>query len=385
MGMRPSKVYWVLLGMGIRFLSGKWHFAAAVLIAPAMALGYYAGDPQNLGITVNAALSGAGSIHSRHMPSTQANIAQPNIAHEAAHLFARPHKGPRADRYVMLTRSRNGLEPEQKIARTTEIAKAPIQADMTVTGSIPAPAPQKMAVLASQPANPPQLDAMDNRARDFGLLPAIPVSQRTSVSLFMSSLLRPQPSEFPADEVVRNIALPKSGPVQSKISRGLTFKGETENEYQARQRRCLATAIYFEARGEPTRGQVAVAQVVMNRVRSTLYPDTICGVVYQGSHRRTGCQFSFTCDRKADIAKDKVKWRMANELAQKMTDGKSWLGDIGHATHYHANYVNPRWRRGLNRIKQVGRHIFYRVRTEQVDDVLKKESPARGLALSGSG
>ncbi len=378
-------MYWVLLGMGIRFLSGKWQLFAAMMVAPAMALGYYAGDPQNLGISVNATLSGTGSVHSRHIPSSRTNITQPKIAGEADHLFAGPHKGPRADRYVMLTRSRKGLESEPKLTKATVLANAPIQADMTVTGSIPKPAPQRVAALASQPAEPRQLEPIDHRAKEFGLLPAIPISQRTSVSLFMSSLLRPKAPGFAEVEAARIKPSFKTGPQKSKISRGLIFKGETENEYQARQRRCLATAIYFEARGEPTRGQVAVAQVVMNRVRSTLYPDTICGVVYQGSHRRTGCQFSFTCDRKADIAKDKGKWLMANQLAQKMTSGKSWLGDIGHATHYHANYVNPRWRRGLNRIKQVGRHIFYRVRTEQVDDVLKKESPARGLALSGSG
>jgi hypothetical protein len=371
--------------MGIRFLSGKWHLAAAILVAPAMAFGYYAGDPQNLDINVNAALSGKGSVHGRHIPSTRNKTAQLKIGREAAHLFSGPYKGPRADRYVMLTRSRKGLEPEQKLTKATVLAKAPIQADMTVTGSIPKSSPQRVVALASQPAEPRQLEPIDHRAKEFGLLPAIPISQRTSVSLFMSSLLRPKAPGFAEFEAARNQPSFKTGPQKSKISRGLTFKGETENEYQARQRRCLATAIYFEARGEPKHGQLAVAQVVMNRVRSTLYPDTICGVVYQGSHRRTGCQFSFTCDRKADIAKDKGKWLMANELAQKMTSGKSWLGDIGHATHYHANYVKPRWRRELNRIKQVGRHIFYRVRTEQVKDVLKKENPARSLALSGSG
>ena len=124
----------------------------------------------------------------------------------------------------------------------------------------------------------------------------------------------------------------------------------------------------------------------MNRVRSSLYPDTICGVIFQGQLRRTGCQFSFTCDGRADIPRDKEKWRQSNELAKRVTDGESWLKDIGHATHYHANYVKPRWRREMNRIKQVGRHIFYRVKGEQIKDVLSTdESPARGLALSGSG
>jgi spore germination cell wall hydrolase CwlJ-like protein len=371
--------------MGFRLFSGKWHFAAAIVVAPAMALGYYAGDPENLGISVNATLSGAGSVHGRHIPSSGAKTAHPKIAREAAHLFAGPHKGPRADRYVMLTRSRKGLEPEPKITKATVLAKAPIQADMTVTGSIPKQMPLKVVSLANQTAVPRTLEPIDNRAKEFGLLPAIPVAERTSVSLFLSSVALRTPTHFPEFANSRIEPEFRPGPVKSKISRGLTFKGESENEYQVRQRRCLATAIYFEARGEPTRGQLAVAQVVMNRVRSTLYPDTICGVVYQGQLRRTGCQFSFTCDGRADVPKDKNKWRITNELAKRVTTGESWLGDIGYATHYHANYVKPRWRRELNKVKQVGRHIFYRVKGKQIDDVLKEENPTRGLALSGNG
>jgi hypothetical protein len=373
--------------MGIRLVSGKWCFAAAVMVAPALAFGYYAGDPQNLGITVNATISGAGSVHGRHIPASQTKMLHPDIARETAHLFSGPRKGPRADRYVMLTRSRKGQVPQPKMAQASAAGNAPFQADPVITGSIPKPrkTPIKVASLETEIAEAKPLLPVERHTDEFGLLPAIPVAERTSASLFLSSLAPRKATLFP--ELPKSRIEPEagSGPVKGKISRGLNFKGESESEYQVRQRRCLATAIYFEARGEPTRGQLAVAQVVMNRVRSTLYPDTICGVVYQGSHRRTGCQFSFTCDRKTDVAKDKGKWLMANQLAQKMTNGKSWLRDIGHATHYHANYVKPRWRRELSRIKQVGRHIFYRVRTEQIDDVLKEESPARGLALSGNG
>lgn len=368
--------------MGFRFASGKWHFAAAIFVAPALAFGYYAGDPENLGITVNAALSGVGSVHGRHIPQSETKTARLIIGREAIHLFAAPQKGPRADRYVFLTRSNKGLDPEVKTA-----AVAGVKSDMIITGSLPkAEAGQaNKAVLA--PGEVAQITAappLDDRARDFGALPIIPVALRTSASLFLSSLSR-SPTYFPefADQ---QAAQDKAGILRSsKISRGLKFKGETEKEYQVRQRRCLATAVYFEARGEPTRGQLAVAQVVMNRVRSTLYPDTICGVVYQGQWRRTGCQFSFTCDGIADVPKDKNKWLLANELAARVTQGESWLGDIGYATHYHANYVKPRWRREMRRIKQVGRHIFYRVKGEQIKDVLTEESPARGLALSGSG
>ena len=364
--------------MRFRLASGMWRFAATVIAAPALAFGYYAGDPANLGFTVHAALSGAGSIHGRHVPSPGTKTARTTIAREAEHLFAGPHKGPRADRYDEFTRSRKGVEPESQIAAN------PVKADMITTGSLPKPQPQKVAVLTRETTLPQQATPLDHREEEYGLLPMIRRAERTSASMFLSSLWSYNPAQFPEFASKRVESAPADGPV--KISRGLKFKGETELEYQGRQRRCLATAIYFEARGEPTRGQLAVAQVVMNRVRSSLYPDTICGVIFQGQSRRTGCQFSFTCDGIADVPRDKKKWVESNKLAKRVTDGESWLKDIGHATHYHANYVKPRWRREMNRIKKVGRHIFYRVRGEQIEDVLSSEkSPARGLALSGSG
>lgn len=174
----------------------------------------------------------------------------------------------------------------------------------------------------------------------------------------------------------------------SRAGKGVSYRGESEAEFQERERRCLATAIYFEARGEPITGQKAVAQVVMNRVRSPEYPDTICGVVYQGQHLRTGCQFSFTCDGKTDNAKDEERWAIAVDLARKTTANDVWLDDIGHATHYHANYVSPRWIREMKRIQSIGAHIFYKLRNEkpyEVTPATPAESPAKGLAFSRSG
>ncbi len=359
--------------MGLRLASGKWRLAAAVMVTPVLGVGYYAGNPANLGFTVHAALSGAGSIHGRQTLPPGSKIARMTIAREAEHLFAAPRKGPRADLYMQFTHSRKGLEPEPRIAARRG------QADMLTTGSLTKPDLQKAASATRKTRMSQGSATIDYREEEFGLPPAIPLGQSATVSLFLSSLAPPDPESFPEFS-----SAPPVGPIA--ISRGLKFKGEAEAEYQVRQRRCLATAIYFEARGESTRGQLAVAQVVMNRVRSTLYPDTICGVVFQGQWRKTGCQFSFTCDGRADVPRDKVKWRQANLLARQMTKGETWLGDIGYATNYHADYVKPRWRREMNRIKQLGKHIFYRVKRKQIDDVLStEESPARGLALSGSG
>ncbi len=148
--------------------------------------------------------------------------------------------------------------------------------------------------------------------------------------------------------------------IPRKFISGKAFGGLAERAFQKRERRCMTTALYFEARSEPEAGQIAVGQVIMNRVRSPDYPDTICGVIYQGSHRRTGCQFSFTCDGKADKPNNRSQWERSKRLADDVLEGKVWLKSIGDATHYHATYVKPRWRRKMARIRRIGRHIFYK-------------------------
>ena len=129
-----------------------------------------------------------------------------------------------------------------------------------------------------------------------------------------------------------------------------------------KERRCLATGIYFEARGETIDGQVAVAQVILNRVRNKYYPNTICGVVYQNRSWRNRCQFSFACDGRRDRIRDMTAWKRARKIADDVITGARYVAGVGTATHYHAAYVNPRWSRFLLRMKKVGRHIFYRGR-----------------------
>lgn len=126
------------------------------------------------------------------------------------------------------------------------------------------------------------------------------------------------------------------------------------------EQKCLATAIYFEARGENTRGQAAVAQVILNRVRNPTYPDTICGVVYQNSDWRNACQFSFACDGIPDRITSPEHYRLAKDIALAVTAGKIFISDVGSSTHYHATYVKPRWSRTMEKMKKIGLHIFYR-------------------------
>lgn len=127
----------------------------------------------------------------------------------------------------------------------------------------------------------------------------------------------------------------------------------------SKERQCLATAIYFEARGEPVRGQVAVAQVIVNRVRSPQYPDTICEVVYQNQQRRNACQFSFACDGKPDTIREKPAWALAEKLADEVISGETRLAEVAEATNYHATYVSPGWAGSMRRLARIGRHIFY--------------------------
>jgi len=142
-------------------------------------------------------------------------------------------------------------------------------------------------------------------------------------------------------------------------------RGAMDMEALDNERRCLAEAIYFEARGEPEQGQAAVAQVVLNRASSGLYPPTICGVVYQNRHRYKACQFSFACDGRSLRVSDPASWRMAVRIAAEVTNGKTYVADVGGSTHYHADYVQPRWARRLEKMDVIGHHIFYKLRPGQ--------------------
>jgi hypothetical protein len=138
-----------------------------------------------------------------------------------------------------------------------------------------------------------------------------------------------------------------------------------DQDKPARENRCLAEAIYFEARGESGEGQAAVAQVVLNRVSSGLYPATICGVVYQNRRHYNACQFSFACEGKTLRIDEPDAWRQAVRIAGEVTNGKTYVSDIGGSTHFHANYVRPRWARRLEKMDVIGHHVFYKLRPGQ--------------------
>ncbi|MGB5184742.1 MAG: cell wall hydrolase [Xanthobacteraceae bacterium] len=136
-----------------------------------------------------------------------------------------------------------------------------------------------------------------------------------------------------------------------------------EGKARAKAEKCLADAVYFEARGEVRKGQEAVAQVVMNRVFSGYYPHDVCGVVYQNAHRHLACQFTFACEGK-DLSRidEPDMWEQAKSIAKDTLDGKIWLAEVGHATHYHAYWVHPSWVHEMTRLFKLGVHTFYRPR-----------------------
>ncbi len=131
------------------------------------------------------------------------------------------------------------------------------------------------------------------------------------------------------------------------------------DEVETPEGRCLVQAIYFEARSEPVEGQLAVAQVVLNRTSNPRFPNTICGVVFQNEKMRNRCQFSFACDGLSDNPYNPEAWDLARRISY-IALSERWE-DITHsATYYHANYVRPYWVASLQATARHGRHIFYR-------------------------
>ncbi|TAK47162.1 MAG: cell wall hydrolase [Xanthobacteraceae bacterium] len=186
--------------------------------------------------------------------------------------------------------------------------------------------------------------------------------------------------QAPADPDTKTLAALPAGPAAIvKGGESIAGKGEVTGEgrhpktpaerlglegaARAKAERCLSDAVYYEARGEAVRGQIAVAQVVLNRAFSGFYPTTVCGVVYQNKHRWMACQFSFACDgsmRKGINEPD--MWARARKIAREILDGRLWLPEVGKSTHYHASWVRPSWVGEMKRLYRFGVHTFYRPR-----------------------
>jgi Cell Wall Hydrolase len=152
-------------------------------------------------------------------------------------------------------------------------------------------------------------------------------------------------------------ALSLTSPASANTGLELIAVAEATDAQRAVQ--CLTLAIAYEAGREPTAGQQAVAEVILNRTRHPAYPKSICGVVFQGSARRTGCQFTFTCDGAMKRTLPDQLFQSSRSVAQSVLAG-AFTPNVGGATHYHASYVSPYWAPSLIKVGKIGAHIFYR-------------------------
>ena len=181
--------------------------------------------------------------------------------------------------------------------------------------------------------------------------PVLASAGEVDIKLIIPDAIRPVPVPLPPEPAKKAEAPRALTPAEHL---GLAGKERVRAE------KCLSQAIYFEARNEPVRGQVAVAQVVLNRVFSPYYPKDVCSVVYQNAHRLLSCQFTFACDGHPETIRERGAWSRAQRIAKQALDHKVWLPEVAKATHYHAVYVHPYWVREMKKMVRHGRHIFYR-------------------------
>jgi len=172
---------------------------------------------------------------------------------------------------------------------------------------------------------------------------------------------QPEPLAFKDIPVMDAVAINNSIPLSNEsnpAARPFSLSAASAVD-RMRSLDCLTAAVYYEAGIETADGQRAVAQVVLNRLRHPAFPKTICGVVYQGSERATGCQFTFTCDGALSRRPSAAGWARARQIAEEALDGSVYK-PVGYATHYHTNWVVPYWSSSLTKVANVGTHIFYR-------------------------
>lgn len=276
--------------MGRRLPRRMWHTVAALVPLPLIALGYVAAVPGNpVAFQIELYFSGEGAAYPQTRTADAAHLPV-SIPREAGFLFRAGGKGPRADQYLaektvsyagkqLITASLVGdTGTRAALSNGGEVSRS-LKADRLI------PTTTRVAMKRSSGGLPLNDGLLSNASYGSMFEPSLDVDG-----------FKPSPEEI----------------AYHPTPEGLNFryKGESQAEFETRERRCLATAIYFEARGEPVRGQVAVGQVILNRMRSPLFPQTICGVVYQGQ-MHPGCQFSFTCDGHTDNPRNDAQWALA--------------------------------------------------------------------------
>ena len=161
----------------------------------------------------------------------------------------------------------------------------------------------------------------------------------------------------PSSRLKSMVTAPKASATQVQFTR--TWVDAQPKASGSEQWRCLAEALYFEARGETVKGQFAVAEVILNRVKSKRFPGSLCGVINQGTGRKYQCQFTYTCDGHKEVIREPRAYDRVAKIARASMDGKAPVLTEG-APHYHTTAVNPSWARVYTRTAKIGKHLFYR-------------------------
>jgi spore germination cell wall hydrolase CwlJ-like protein len=350
---------------------------------------------------VDAALKRAGAMSERVGQTTQTAAS---IQRKPAEVAEKP--APEIESPMPLVQEAKPIAPEVTASRGPDTEIADLESDRAdVHGPLVLPpvpvaeapkveaVPEVPAVAQNAPAAPAPMQKQLDRFEVVDSLAqySAPGPQSTriyfgthEIGFGKGSLQRWEPDEAPTvlapphvDPEIKRAALDPE-PESENETPGVTVapKGEVTGEgrrprtpaerlnlsgaSRVKHEKCLANAIYFEARGEVERGQMAVAQVILNRAFSGYYPGNVCDVVYQNAHRHLACQFTFACDNVRDVVREPDAWETATRIARDALDGKFWLPEIGKATHYHATYVNPWWVRTMTKHARLGIHIFYR-------------------------
>ncbi len=308
-------------------------------------------------------------------PAPSPQIAEAKLRSEP------PLEPPASFQLASIDRSASPFPPRSSNVATTGVPDLAAPAfDWPDTGDLAMAVTTSVALVQEEP-NPETLAAQLYFNRDpMGRMPTsvepwqvgeAPSVETLTVAVDLEVQMASLPPEPLAGEIDTTVP-----PLSSAGGETIASKGQVTGEGQrpmspaerlglagaerAKAAKCLAEAIYFESRGEPVRGQIAVAQVILNRAFSGHYPKTVCGVVYQNKHRYLACQFTFACDRHPDVIRDQKAWERAKAVAEGSLDGKLWLPEVGKATHYHAYWVRPWWVRTMTRLQKIGVHTFYR-------------------------
>ncbi|WBJ99972.1 cell wall hydrolase [Methylocystis parvus] len=294
-------------------------------------------------------------------PSFETRVVNPQalgLAEPARLTFRIDGRSPARTSVALAPR---GAMPGDEAIYEAEAARVEAMTTTQTQKSTAASSPSQSASSATSRANEPSREPVYQALAERALHGATP---QVSRAVALGSSTPAQPDAIPIEVSSFPQATLALGAPERSVARP-DYASLASRDNMDRERRCLAEAVYFESRSEPEAGQAAVAQVVLNRVQSGLYPTSICGVVYQNRHHYKACQFSFACEGKSLRITEPESWSTAVRIANEVMDGRTYLTEVGRSTHYHATYVKPRWARALTRMDMIGRHIFYRLKPGQ--------------------